>query len=141
MAAGGQLSRALPDAPLKRFEDALAHVGEEFRTEVEALVRRRLGQTEFRAGLLDYWQGRCAVTGIAQSELLRASHIKPGPSAKTTPNVSTSITAFFSPRIGTRPSMQGLSASTRLVPCCLALPLAKRPAPALATDAFGLIAP
>lgn len=72
-----QLSRALPDAPLKRFEDALAHVGEEFRTEVEALVRRRLGQTEFRAGLLDYWQGRCAVTGIAQPELLRASHIKP----------------------------------------------------------------
>ena len=31
-----QLSHALPDAPLKRFEDALAHVGEEFRTEVEA---------------------------------------------------------------------------------------------------------
>jgi putative restriction endonuclease len=61
-----QLSRALPDAPLKRFEDALAHVGEEFRTEVEALVRRRIGQTEFRAGLLDYWQGRCAV-----------SHLKP----------------------------------------------------------------
>jgi putative restriction endonuclease len=72
-----QLSRALPDAPLKRFEDALAHAGEEFRTEVEALVRRRLGQTEFRAGLLDYWQGRCAVTGIVQPELLRASHIKP----------------------------------------------------------------
>lgn len=72
-----QLSRALPDAPLKRFEDALAHAGEEFRTEVEAMVRRRLGQSEFRAGLLDYWQGRCAVTGIAQPELLRASHIKP----------------------------------------------------------------
>ena len=72
-----QLSRALPDAPLKRFEDALARVGEEFRTEVEALVRRRIGQIEFRAGLLDYWQGRCAVTGIAQPELLRASHIKP----------------------------------------------------------------
>ncbi len=45
--------------------------------EVEALVRRRLGQTEFRAGLLDYWRGSCAVTGIAQPELLRASHIKP----------------------------------------------------------------
>ena len=72
-----QLSRALPDAPLKRFEKALAQIGEEFRTEVEALVRRRLGQTEFRAGLLDYWQGSCAVTGIAQPELLRASHIKP----------------------------------------------------------------
>ena len=62
---------------MKRFEKALAQVGEEFRTEVEALVRRRLGQTEFRAGLLDYWQGSCAVTGIAQPELLRASHIKP----------------------------------------------------------------
>ena len=72
-----QLSRALPDAPLKRFEQALAQVGEEFRTEVEATVRRRIGQAEFRAGLLDYWQGRCAVTGIAQPELLRASHIKP----------------------------------------------------------------
>jgi putative restriction endonuclease len=72
-----QLSRALPDAPLKRFEEALAHAGQDFRTEVEALVRRRLGQTEFRAGLLDYWQGRCAVTGIAQPELLCASHIKP----------------------------------------------------------------
>jgi hypothetical protein len=72
-----QLSRALPDAPLKRFEKALPQIGEEFRTEVEALVRRRLGQTEFRAGLLDYWQGSCAVTGIAQPELLRASHIKP----------------------------------------------------------------
>jgi len=72
-----QLSRVLPDAPLKRFEQALAQVGMEFRTEVEALVRRRIGQTEFRAGLLDYWQGRCAVTGIVQPELLRASHIKP----------------------------------------------------------------
>lgn len=72
-----QLSRALPDAPLKRFEDALANVGEELRTEVESLVRRRLGQIEFRAGLLEYWQGACAVTGIAQPELLRASHIKP----------------------------------------------------------------
>jgi putative restriction endonuclease len=72
-----QLSRALPDAPLRRFEEALTQVGHEFRTEVEALVRRRIGQTEFRAGLLDYWQGRCAVTDIAQPELLRASHIKP----------------------------------------------------------------
>jgi len=72
-----QLSRALPDAPLKRFEAALAQVDQESRTEVEALVRRRLGQAEFRAGLLDYWQGRCAVTGVAQPELLRASHIKP----------------------------------------------------------------
>ena len=85
----------MPDAPLKRYEDALANIGEEFRTEVEALVRRRLGQSEFRAGLLDYWQGRCAVTGIAQPELLRASQSSPGLIAPTTPSASTSITAFF----------------------------------------------
>ena len=31
----------------------------------------------FRAGLIDFWEGRCAVTGLAVPELLRASHIKP----------------------------------------------------------------
>jgi predicted restriction endonuclease len=28
-------------------------------------------------GGLDYWEGRCAITGLAVPELLRASHIKP----------------------------------------------------------------
>ena len=27
--------------------------------------------------MIDYWEGRCAVTALAISELLRASHIKP----------------------------------------------------------------
>lgn len=45
-------------------------------TERMALQKARLGQGEFREGLLDYWQG-CAVTGIDPPELLRASHIKP----------------------------------------------------------------
>lgn len=31
----------------------------------------------FREGLLDFWEGRCAVTELAVPELLRASHIKP----------------------------------------------------------------
>ena len=136
-----QLSRALPDAPLKRFEKALAHVGQDFRTEVEALVRRRLGQTEFRAVLLDYWQGRCAVTDIAQPEHCVPVTSSLGLTAKMTPNVSTSTMVFCSPRIGTPPSMRGLSASIRLVRCCLVLRLARRPAPAWATDAFGLIVP
>ena len=31
----------------------------------------------FRGALLDYWQGKCCVTGLDVPELLRASHIKP----------------------------------------------------------------
>jgi predicted restriction endonuclease len=41
------------------------------------LVVQRVGQDVFRAGLLDYWDGRCAVTGLAVPDLLRASHINP----------------------------------------------------------------
>jgi predicted restriction endonuclease len=46
-------------------------------TEVERWVVQRVGQDLFRAALLDYWQQRCCVTGLAVPELLRASHIKP----------------------------------------------------------------
>jgi predicted restriction endonuclease len=46
-------------------------------TEIERLVVQRVGQDVFRAGLLEYWDGRRAVTGLAVPELLRASHIKP----------------------------------------------------------------
>ena len=38
---------------------------------------QRVGQDVFRAALMDYWGGRCAVTGCAEPLLLRASHIKP----------------------------------------------------------------
>lgn len=41
------------------------------------MVVQRVGQDLFRAALLDYWQGRCCVTGLSIPELLRASHIKP----------------------------------------------------------------
>lgn len=47
------------------------------RTEVDAIVRRRVGQDIFRDLLMDYWNGRCAVSGITDPDLLRASHIKP----------------------------------------------------------------
>lgn len=46
-------------------------------TEAERLVVQRVGQGLFRTALLDYWQGRCCVTGLEIPELLRASHIKP----------------------------------------------------------------
>jgi len=46
-------------------------------SEAERLVVQRVGQDIFRRGLLEYWDGRCAITGLAVPELLRASHIKP----------------------------------------------------------------
>lgn len=46
-------------------------------TEVERLVAQRIGQDVFRKALISYWQGKCAVTGLAVIPLLRASHIKP----------------------------------------------------------------
>lgn len=46
-------------------------------TEAERLVVQRVGQGLFRGALLDYWQGKCCVTGLDVPELLRASHIRP----------------------------------------------------------------
>ena len=69
-----QLARTLPDELLHRFEEATA--GLPRATEVERLVVQRVGQDIFRTGLLEYWNGRCAVTGLGVSKLLRASHIK-----------------------------------------------------------------
>jgi putative restriction endonuclease len=43
----------------------------------ERLLVHRVGQDVFRAGRIDYWEGRCAITGLGVVELLRASHIKP----------------------------------------------------------------
>lgn len=42
----------------------------------EALVQARVGQGPFRAALMRYW-GACAVTGVSEPAVLRASHIKP----------------------------------------------------------------
>ena len=70
-----QLSRSLPDALLRRFEHDTAALPR--TTEAERLVMQRVGQDVFRQGLIEYWDGRCAVTGLGVVELLRASHIKP----------------------------------------------------------------
>ncbi len=43
----------------------------------EGLVRRNRRAGIFRARLMDYWQGRCPLTGISESGLLRSFHIKP----------------------------------------------------------------
>jgi len=70
-----QLSRTLPDALLRVFKDETANLPR--ATEAERMVVRRIGQDVFRRGLLEYWEGRCAMTGVDVTELLRASHIKP----------------------------------------------------------------
>lgn len=76
-----KLSRTLPNQLLKRFEKAVASLPRS--TEAERLVVQRVGQDVFREGLLDYWEGRCAVTGLAVPTLLRASHMKPWASCAT----------------------------------------------------------
>lgn len=68
------LARSVPDYPLKAFLEETGHLGE---TEGERLLRQRRGQDRFRAALLDYWQFRCPLSGVAEPRLLRASHIVP----------------------------------------------------------------
>ncbi|HJV26310.1 MAG TPA: HNH endonuclease [Aromatoleum sp.] len=76
-----QLSKALPNELLHRFEKQVAMPPT--TTEAERLVVQRVGQNLFRDGLLDLWEGRCAVTGLAVPALLRASHIKPWADCET----------------------------------------------------------
>jgi putative restriction endonuclease len=70
-----QLSKTLPDELLHTFEKTTAALPK--MTEAERLVLQRVGQNIFREGLLEFWEGRCAITGLAVTPLLRASHIKP----------------------------------------------------------------
>ncbi len=76
-----QLSKTLPNELLHTFEKQIAMLPR--TTEVERLVVERVGQNLFREGLLELWEGRCAVTGLAVPALLRASHIKPWADCET----------------------------------------------------------
>jgi len=70
-----QLAASLPDAPLREFQAKIKDLPK--ATEAERLVVQRIGQDIFRARLIEYWQGRCPLTGISDTALLRASHIVP----------------------------------------------------------------
>jgi HNH endonuclease len=70
-----KLAVSLPDAPLTRFQVQTA--GLPRTTDAERLVVQRIGQDVFRGALMDYWGGRCPLTGITDPALLRASHIVP----------------------------------------------------------------
>jgi len=76
------LSQALPSQAAQDYQVALANELAQLPpsvsgTEVERIVSQRVGQERFRAAMLDYWGGSCAVTGVAIPEVLRASHAKP----------------------------------------------------------------
>jgi len=70
-----KLAMSLPAAPLDRFRAKTANLPRE--TEAERWVIQRIGQDVFRSALMDYWNGRCPLTGITDPTLLRASHIIP----------------------------------------------------------------
>lgn len=76
------LSQALPSQAAQDFQAEVA--GELAKlpagvrgTEVERLVRQRVGQDRFRAAMLDYWGSSCALTNVSIPAVLRASHAKP----------------------------------------------------------------
>ncbi|MGO0112689.1 HNH endonuclease [Pseudomonas putida] len=76
------LSQALPNQAVHDYHTAVTQALADLpsgngHTEVERLVRQRVGQDHFREALLIYWGGACAVTGITVAETLRASHAKP----------------------------------------------------------------
>ena len=77
------LSQALPNQAVVAFEaqlqQALAAMpaAAAQTTEVQRMVRQRVGQQAYRQAMLDYWGGACAVTGLALPQALRASHAKP----------------------------------------------------------------
>lgn len=63
------------DSPVAEFERATADMPEV--TEVERLAKERVGQDIFRRHMKRLWGEHCAITGLAATELLRASHAKP----------------------------------------------------------------
>jgi hypothetical protein len=54
--------------------------GEDVRpgsTEIEQRTLARVGQGKFRVEVLKRWNGGCAVSGLREGDLIRASHIRP----------------------------------------------------------------
>ena len=74
VSAAYRLSKSLPTLPYEEFVKSIAELGD---TEMERMQKVRIGQARFRDALLNYWNETCPLTGIANPELLRASHIIP----------------------------------------------------------------
>jgi hypothetical protein len=75
-----ELAQSLPNQAALTYQAAVARELDKIQhnnTEVERLVKQRVGQDTFRQALMDYWGGACAVTGLDVPAVLRASHAKP----------------------------------------------------------------
>ena len=72
-----QLMTGDADAPIEVQPDGKVQRVPEGPTEGTASVKVRRGHRYFRQAVLNAYQGRCAVTGLAVRELLLASHIIP----------------------------------------------------------------
>lgn len=63
------------------YDEVAAFVRQSFpqmeKTEVERLLKLRVGQARFRRDIMEYWNERCAVLGVPGANILIASHIKP----------------------------------------------------------------
>lgn len=83
-----QLANSLPNQAIDNYETelktALALIPPSAKgTEVERMVRQRVGQDAYRKAMLDYWGNACAVTGLQMPEVLKASHAKPWAECET----------------------------------------------------------
>jgi putative restriction endonuclease len=77
------LSQVLPNQAVTAFEAQLQRELSTLpaavvqSTEIQRMVRQRVGQQAYRQAMLGYWGGTCAVTGLSLPQALRASHAKP----------------------------------------------------------------
>ncbi len=62
--------------PFNDVEDCSAELATLDETERLAIIQSRIGQGQFRKNVLDLWDC-CAVTGVTDKRMLKASHIKP----------------------------------------------------------------
>jgi len=69
------VTEELPPSPYQEFLDATYALPE--TTDAERMVILRTAQGIFRRHLDRYWNQSCAITGLQDRALLRASHIKP----------------------------------------------------------------
>ncbi len=65
----GRLALLVAGEAVRQFADEAQRLPA--TTEAERPVIQRVGQDIFRQSLIDYWRGRCAVTGLDVLPLLR----------------------------------------------------------------------
>ncbi|AXV74045.1 hypothetical protein CJO75_12625 [Ralstonia solanacearum] len=77
LASAGSVAPTDAAAQIYADLDAIEREHADKPTVCEALIKARLGQGKFRREVLARWGHRCAVTGCAVPQVLRASHAKP----------------------------------------------------------------